>query len=214
MAKLNLKTGAKLDMTVRGSSEELNLKTSLVKDAGDTLQLSMPMVGGKPFTPETGMLIVLSWAGDGTEYSLECTAAGTVKQGIRTYMVVKHTGDLQTNERRAFARVPAELDVEITSFDTGVGGARVSRIYPGRTSDISGGGIAVYTDAPMAVGETIDVSINEKGKWFPLRGAVCWIRPAPKHAGYRTSAGLQFFFLNSGESLEVAKLVAALATKA
>lgn len=214
MAKLNLKVGAKLDMTVRGSSEELNLKTSLVKDAGDTLQLSMPMVGGKPFTPETGMLIVLSWTGDGTEYSLEGNAAGTVKQGIRTYLVVKHDGNVQSNERRAFARVAAELDVEITSFETGVGGTRVSRIFPGKTSDISGGGIAVYTDAPMAVGETIDVSLNEKGKWLPLRAAVCWTRPAPKHAGYRTSAGLQFFFLNSGESLEVAKLVASLATKA
>lgn len=213
MAKLNLKAGAKLDMTVRGNSEELNLKTSFVKDGGDSLQLSMPMVGGKPFTPEVGTQILLAWGGDGTEYTLDCTAAGTAKQGIRTYLVAKYDGEVQATERRAFTRMPAEIDVEITSFDTAPGGARASRIYPGRTSDISGGGVAVYTDAPMAVGETIDIAINEKGKKLPLRAAVCWTRPAPKHAGYRISAGLQFFFLNSGESLEVAKLVAAAATK-
>lgn len=209
-----MKAGTKLDMTVRGNSSTLTLKTSFVKETDDTIQLSMPMLEGKTYTPETGATITLTWGNDGTDFSLSTTAAGTEKAGIRTYLVVKHEGEIQRSERRAFARVPAEMEVEILSYDTAPGGDRGSRIYPGRTTDISGGGLAVYTDAPMAVGETIDVTLNQKGgKKLPLRAAVCWTRPAPKHAGYRISVGLQFFFMNSGESLEMAKIVAAAATK-
>lgn len=214
MAKLNLKAGAKLDMAVRNGDGELNLKTSFVKESGGKLQLSMPMVGGKAFVPVDGAPIELTWGTDGTVYALSASAAGTVKAGIRTYLVVKAEDEVQRTERRAFARVPAEIDVEITSYDTAPDGARVSRVYPGRTSDISGGGVAVFTNASMAVGETVDIVVNEKGgKPLPLRAAVCWSRPAPKRTSFRFSTGLQFFFLNSGEAASVARLVASLAAK-
>ncbi len=214
MAKLNLKAGAKLDMTVRRGTGELTLKTSFVKETSGVLHLSMPMTDGKSYTPETDAPMILAWSIDGTDFTLDAVSAGTVKAGIRTYLVAKPAGDVQRSERRAFTRVPAEIDVEITSFDTGAGGTRVKRLYPGRTSDISGGGLAVYTDAAVAVGETIDIALLPKGsKRQELRAAVCWTRPAPKHAGYRTSVGFQFFFLNNNESVEVAKLVAAAAAK-
>lgn len=214
MAKLNLKAGAKLDVTVRRGTGELSLKTSFVKEVPGALHLSMPMVDGKTYTPENDTPMVLSWGGDNADYTLDAVVAGTVKVGIRTYLVAKLDGEVHCTERRAFARVPAEIAVEIMSYDTGAGGARAGRVYPGRTSDISGGGVAVYTDAPMAVGETIDIALCPKGgKRQELRAAVCWTRPAPKQAGYRISTGLQFFFLNSGESLGVAKLVAAATTK-
>lgn len=213
MSKFGLKAGAKLDLTARIGDEEFELKSSFVKEGGGALQLSTPMAGGKSWTLDKGTPVVLSWTVDGTHFSLPGAASGTVKQGIRTYLLVTPQDEVQRSERRAFVRVPAEIDVEILSGETVAGGERVMRTYPGRTSDISNGGVAVYTDAPMVVGETVDVVMVQKGKKMPLRAAVCWLRPAPRTAGYRHSAGLQFFFLNSEEAMGVAKLTASLAAK-
>ncbi len=195
MGKLNLKAGAKLDLTARIGDDETELKTSYVKETGGKLQLSMPMSGGKSYPLDQGTPVELAWSADGADFTLDGTVSGSVKQGIRTYLLVTPSDEIQKNERRASIRVPAELDVEIISYDTAGDGTRTQRSYPGRTSDISNGGVAVYTSAPMAVGETIDLVIARKGtKKMPLRAAVCWVRPAPRGAGYRESAGLQFFF--------------------
>lgn len=213
MSKLGLKAGAKLDLTARIGDEEMDLKSSFFKESGGKLQLTTPMAGGKSWTLPEGTPVALSWTVDGTHFSLDGTASGSVKQGIRTYLLVTPKDEVQRSERRAFVRVPAEIDVEIINGDTTSDGSRVMRTYTGRTSDISNGGVAVYTDAPMVVGETVDVVILQKGKRMPLRAAVCWLRPAPRTAGFRSSVGLQFFFLNSEEAMGVAKLTASLAAK-
>lgn len=214
MGKLNLKAGAKLDLTARVGDEEFELKSSYVKDHAGKLQITAPMAAGKSWPLEDGTPVELGWTVDGTRYTLDGKVSGTVKQGIRTNLLIDPVEEVQAAERRAFVRVPAEIDVEIISGETDSSGQRVMRTYPGRTSDISNGGVAVYTDAPMVVGETVDVVLARKGtKKIPLRGAVCWTKPAPRNAGYRSSCGLQFFFLNSDEAMKVAKLTAALAAK-
>lgn len=214
MGKLNLKAGEKLDLTARMGEEEIELKSSFVKENGGALQLTMPMVGGKSFPLDKETAVVLCWTVDNIRNTLPGKVSGTVKQGIRTNLLVEPTGEIHSAERRAFVRVEAEIDVEILTGETGPKGKRVMQTHPGRTSDISNGGTAVYTDAAMAVGETVDIVLIEKNKRTPLRGAVCWTRPAPRTAGYRNAAGIQFFFLNSDEAMRVAKLTAALAAKA
>lgn len=214
MGKQAVKAGTKLDLTAQVDGEDVALKSSFVKESGGKWQLSMPMSAGKSFSLEKGTPLSISWSVDGTVYSVEARADGTVKQGVRSYLLAVPEEEVQREERRAHVRIPAEIDVEITSYETASDGSRRPRVYPGRTTDISNGGIAVFTNAPMAVGETIDVAIARKGtKKLPLRAGVCWIRPAPKVSGYRDFAGLQFFFLNSDEGLAVAKLTASLAGK-
>lgn len=214
MGKFNLKAGFKLDLTARLGDDEVSLKSSFFKESAGKLQLSMPLLGGKSVPLESGTAVALDWGADGVDFHLDGSVAGTVKQGVRTYLVVSPTGEVEHHERRAFVRVPAEIDVEIISYNTNANGERVKRVYPGRTTDISNGGVAVCTDAPMAVGETMDLVMARKGtKKVPLRAAICWTRPAPRGSGYREMAGFQFFFLNSGEAAAIAKMVASLASK-
>lgn len=214
MAKLNLKAGEKLDLAVRGSTEELRLKVSFVKETGDTVYLSPPILDGRAYLPELGSPVVLSWGGDGSEFSLGGVLAGTVKQGIRTYLEVRCEGAVQRRERRAFQRIPVEMEAELTCLGAADGSGRTLRLYPCRTSDLSGGGVALYTDAPIAVGETVDIVLCPKGgKRQFLRAVVCWVRPAPKREGFAFSSGLQFVFSNGEEGAEFAKLVASIASK-
>ena len=214
MGKLGLSAGTKLDMVARVGEEELELKTSVAKEAGGKLQVSNPMVNGRSVALEKGAPVLLTWMVQSTKFSLDGVVDGSVKQGIRTYLVITPIDEPHREERRTAERINAELDIEILTFDTDLEGKRYPNTYSGKTSDISNGGLAVYTSAPMAVGEVLDVTISRKGsKKLPLKGTVCWTRPAPKTAGYRDFAGFQFLFSNKEEAAAVARLTASLAAK-
>lgn len=212
MAKLNLKPGEKLDMAIRGSTEELCLKTSFAKETGDMVYLAPPIVDGKAYLPEPNSPVILSWGGGGSEFFLEGVFTGNLKQGIRTYLSIRCDGPVQRRDRRAFKRIPAELEGEIC---TAPESTRERRISPCRTSDISSGGVAVYTNAAMEVGETVEITLCHKAdRRLTMRAVVCWVRPAPKLEGFAFSSGLQLTAASADESVEFAKLVAAIAAKA
>lgn len=214
MGKANIKSGAKLDLTAPVNGEEMDFKSSFSKEAAGKWQISLPMANGKSHQLAPGTPVAISWLVDESRYSATGTVEGSVKQGVRTYLSVRVDEDIQKAERRAFIRISAELDVELISYNTDEAGVRTGQSYKGKTTDISNGGAAVLTSAPLATGEIINCTIARRGvKKLPLRAQVCWTRPAPRGMGYKDSVGLQFLFANNEEGIEVSKLTAALAAK-
>ncbi|MEG0765221.1 MAG: PilZ domain-containing protein [Pseudoflavonifractor sp.] len=213
MGKLDLKTGAKVDVAAIINGDEMQLKSSFVK-GGNQWQLTMPMAGGKSYTPETGTAIVIIWQDEGTEFRATGKVAGCLKQGVRTYLMVAVEEEIRQENRRSSERVRVDLPVELSLYSTDYDGTRSRRDYNAVTSDISIGGLSLFTAASLAVGEMVDLTIARPGtKKLPLRAEICWVRPAPKAAGYRNLAGLKFLFSGEADGAAVAKLTAALAAK-
>ena len=214
MAKLNIKVGAKLDVTARTGEGEEEYKSSYAGESGGKWRIAVPMANGKSQPLAKGTAVALSWETDGGTSTVNGTVEGSVKQGVRTYLAIRRDGDVQRQERRAHTRIPAEIPVELCGYTTDRSGARVEQCYKGVTTDISNGGVAVVTNAPTAVGEIISLTLARRGvKKLPLKGQVCWVRPAPKGTGYRDFIGLQFLFTNSEEGKELARLTESLAAK-
>ena len=214
MDKLNIKAGTKLDVVARVDGKEQEMKSSVVKSTGDRLQISMPMRNGKSCILEPGTPVAIIWSMDNGRYTFQGKVDGSVKQGVRTNLLVALSEDSHWVERRAHQRIPAELNVTVTLFNTDPAGERREEDYPGKTTDISNGGAAILTSAMMAVGEVVSLTIARRGtKKILLKAEVCWSRPAPKGVGYRYSSGLQFLFSNNESSADLAHLTASLAAK-
>lgn len=210
--KMNIKSGAKLDVIAAIEGSEVTLKTSCFKAAADRILFTTPLVGGKSFTPEKGATVVFTWDDASHHYEFSATVMGSEKIGIRSYITAKHGGLVSQIERRAHARVVVRLPAELYNFSTAPDGTRYRRAYPCLVSDISAGGAALYTDAPTAVGETLELSILLQGsKHLTLRGDVCWGRPAARGSGFTWYTGLQFVAGAKEESAALLKLLASYA---
>ena len=214
MDKVNIKAGSKLDVVAQINGRELEMKSSFVKSVGGNFQITMPMHNGKSYPLDSGTAVTIIWTMDNGRYTFQGRVDSSVKQGVRTNLLIALSEDANWVERRAHQRIPAELNATITLFNTDPAGNRREEDFPGKTTDISNGGVAVLTSATLAVGEVVSLSISRRGmKKLFLKAEVCWSRPAPKGMGYRYSSGLQFLFSNNEVSAELAHLTASLAAK-
>lgn len=214
MEKMNIKVGSKLDVVAELDGEEQEMKSSYVKSVGGKMQITMPMHNGKSILLGKGTVVAVSCDTDNGRYTCRGTVDSSVKQGVRTNLLIALEEEAQWVERRAFRRIPAELNIKIFNYNTDLDGNRRETVSPGRTTDISNGGVAVLTSASLAVGETVNLEIARRGtKKIALRSEVCWTKSAPQGSGYRYSAGLQFVFTNNESNADLVRLTTALAEK-
>lgn len=101
-------------------------------------------------------------------------------------MSVALAEDLAAAERR-YERISMRAKVDLQSNDT---------FYTGLSENISAGGLFITTDAPMALGDELDVElmIMDYGP-FRYRCRVMWVRPSANGSGLPGGMGCTFIDL-------------------
>lgn len=96
-------------------------------------------------------------------------------------------------ETRAHPRYALEIDAEITYG---------AEIVPARTRNVSRGGMSILTHTPIAVGQSVTVTIalvfeeQSMSEPLPLRGRVVWCTPVEEE---RNQVGITFIGLTGDQ---------------
>ena len=97
----------------------------------------------------------------------------------------------QVGGMRRHRRVALRADVSINHEGTA---------HPGRTEDISEGGVLLATDAPLALGDNVEVELNLPGcEPMTVKAEVRRLRPGNRHALLDPGVGLMFLELGEEE---------------
>jgi len=89
--------------------------------------------------------------------------------------------------------------------------ARTRPIFTGNSMiNISGGGIFINSDSPLALGTKMEVSVSGQFPAITLKGMVVWVQPANPASGQKSGMGIRFTNQKSEELGKLKKYVSEL----
>ena len=216
MAKINLKSGTKLDVTFTDDSGAvIEVKSTFEKNEDEvTILISRPLHQGKPVSVDENTRLILE-GGQQIVVSLEGYVEGEVRRGPRTYWRVRTVNNRSVVNQRADARIKAELALRVQKTYWNQEGIDSIETLDCLSLDISNGGIAFYLNAPVSAGEILELELPKQGRFSPvsLRGEACWMREADQASAYRYITGVRFLTDNARDRDRITRYVAALAKK-
>lgn len=78
-----------------------------------------------------------------------------------------------------------------------------------RVVNVSVGGIRIYTDKHVGIGETVEIELHLPTRKPILgRGRVAWERTLPELAPYRYDLGLEFIGMETADAEDLARFIA------
>lgn len=190
----NLETGMKLRIRPKGDTaaahELITHIESVMPD--DHILLTTPIHKGMvyPYAPDD--TLHLSFPAQNGVCHFKCAVAERFTQGNIDYIKARITSEVTHKQRREMFRVKTDIEGEI-SAERQSDGETVRIQSTCRASDISGGGMGLFTKAAFEVGEnvTVSVPIGENGKTQHLYSEVRWHRPIDGTV-YTSHIGVQF----------------------
>lgn len=94
------------------------------------------------------------------------------------------------HERRRFPRLHA------AAFFRPSGVRTMVQDWQNRVRDVSLGGLRIYSDDPVAVGDALDLDVYHAGETFTVTAKVMWVDKLPTDAPARFDIGLAFVKLS------------------
>ena len=199
---IKIKSGTKMQIAYDvppDKEPQFNMIGTFYKNLDDSAFLvSVPMRDGKPLPMDESQKLLIRYSTPGDPMIIAGYADDEVKEGIRRYWKIRRVSDQRQFFKRADERVKVSLRV-FYHRDTALPGedGKIEE-EDGMTLDISGGGMAMFLNDRMDVGELCCVTLPRVGsapEGASIRdvvAVVCWNRDAPRGSLYRRICGLQY----------------------
>ena len=160
--------------------------------------ISVPMRDGKPLPLNETQKLLIKYVSATEPMIMAGYADDEVKDGIRRYWRIRRVTDQRQFFKRADERIKVALRVKYSRMTALPGEESSMEEEDGLTLDISAGGMALFLNDRMDVGELCNVTLPRVGtapEGQPIKdlnAVVCWNREAPRGSLYRNICGLQF----------------------
>lgn len=210
---VKIKNGTKLQIAFDadvGTQPEFNMICTFAKALDESAFLvSIPMKEGKPIPLDETQKILFAYGQGEDKAIMAGYADDIVKEGIRNYWKIRRVTEQRQFLERVDERYQITLRMEYLQETWQPNDQGVIQKEEAMSVDISAGGMAVFLNRRLRVGEVCELTLPrlgtaEEGRKFEgLVGVVCWLREAPKGSMFRNVCGLQFRF---GNELEKARL--------
>lgn len=212
MEKLKIQQGSKLSIAL-GNDADFTLKSTFEKNINDTSFLvSVPMSDGKRADIDEFQKLLFKYEISDSAYVVEGFIDDYVKQGIRNYWKIRKVSENREFFQRSNERVKSRLNIKIGKRWWSPEGVDAVEELEALTLDISAGGLAMFMDATLSVGEVVEATLPKQGrkKEVYVKAETCWVRQTEKGNAYRQIIGLRFIFMDSKEREKIEKYVSGL----
>lgn len=172
----------------------------------NSIKITIPTQKGIPFPILPGTKIEVSFLTELGRFSFESTVKGRVKEKI-PLIEIDYPKYLIRHEFRNYFRVETRLKIKfsILSFFEENGAPEIGkRDYVGIIKDISGGGARITTDAPLEIGDILELDILEElGTKNEIVSRVVHIY----NKNDLTEAGIEFLLIKESDRDKIVKYV-------
>ena len=202
MPEVKLKSGARMQVAYDvppDQEPQFNMACTFFEALDDSAFLvSVPMKDGKPLVMDEKQKLLIRYSSGAEPMILAGYADDEVKRGIRRYWKIRRVTDQRQFFKRADERVKVALRVKYSRVVSLPGEEDFTGVDEGMTLDISAGGMALYLNDRMDVGELCSVTMPRVGTapegraLEDVMAVVCWNREAPRGSLYRNICGLQY----------------------
>lgn len=221
MAQLKIRTGTKLFLVYAGErqvkNEDFTIRSTFEKNLNESsFLISVPLKNGQRMEPDEEKKLLIKYAMGGEDIIIEGYVDGVVKQGVRQYWRIRKVTEGRKFFQRQDERVQLVLRVSYTRLSWITNTLEEQRTEEGATLDVSAGGLAMFLNDKLDVGEIIHINLptigrSKAGKGFMVRGETCWLRDAQKGSAFRHTMGAKFIFDTSDEKKKMSAYVGAAA---
>lgn len=201
---LTIKSGTRLQMALDkglGETPQFDMICTFAKAVDESAFLvSIPMKGGKPLPMDENQKILFAYGLGDEKAIMAGYADDVVKEGIRSYWKIRRV----TEQRQFLQRVDERYKITLRlTYKQETWMPNEDGNIPEEDAlslDISAGGMALFLNRRLEVGEVCEVTLPRLGtteegrKLEGVVGAVCWLREAPRGSMFRNICGLQFRF--------------------
>lgn len=224
MAQLKIRTGTKLFLVYAGErqvkNEDFTIRSTFEKNLNESsFLISVPLKNGQRMEPDEDKKLLIKYAMGGEDIIVEGYVDDVVKQGIRQYWKIRKVTEGRKFFQRMDERVQTVLRVNYTRLEWISNTLEEQRTEEGATLDISAGGLAMFLNDKLTVGEIIYINLPtvgraKAGKGFMVRGETCWLRDTQKGNAFRHTMGAKFIFDTSEEKKKMSAYMGAVAKAA
>ncbi|HHV79709.1 MAG TPA: hypothetical protein GXX40_08920 [Firmicutes bacterium] len=175
---------------------------TLVQDISDEgIALGLPMERGRYVRVPEESRVRVEVASGRTVYAFD-THVLRVSEGVVPLVWVAWPEQYQRMERRHFVR--AICSVDLTLIAPAKGGVASIDLYAGETVDLSAGGAMILTQAPLDVGDVVNVDLHlSKSRSLRVRGEVLRVEQLPRFRGQRRRVAMRFMDVKPSDEDEI-----------
>lgn len=214
MEKLKIRQGTKLNIALEDNNDEkFELKSTFEKNINDSsFLISVPMQQGKRLELDEFKKLYIKYEMGDTAFVVEGFIDDYVKEGIRNYWKIRKVSENREFFQRSDQRIKARLNIKVAKRWWSPEGVDALEDLDALTLDISSGGLAMFIDTTLSVGEIVETTLPKRGnrKEVPVRSETCWVRQTEKGNAYRYIVGLKFMFTNTKDREKVERYVGGL----
>ncbi len=224
MAQLKIRAGTKLFLVYAGErqvkNEDFTVRSTFEKNINESsFLISVPMKNGKRMEPNEEKKLLIKYTAGGEDIIVEGYVDDVVKQGIRQYWKIRKVTDGRKFFQRLDERIQVEMRLSYTRLSWITNTLDEQRTEEGLSLDISAGGLAMFLNDKLDVGEIIQIHMptvgrTKAGKGFTVRGETCWLRGTDKGNPFRHTMGAKFVFDATDEKKKMAAYMDAIAKTA
>lgn len=160
--------------------------------------ISVPMRDGKSLSINESQKLLIKYHSAAEPMIMAGYADDEIKDGIRRYWRIRRVTEQRQFFQRADERIKVALRVKYNRLTALPGEDWAFEPEDGMTLDLSAGGMALFLNDRMDVGELCSVMLPRVGTApegqaiKDVNAVVCWNREAPRGSLYRNICGLQF----------------------
>ncbi|MEX2355841.1 MAG: flagellar brake protein [Thermaerobacterales bacterium] len=168
---------------------------------GGTIEISWPMMGQAFIEIEKGQEVVLRYTDGSAAYRLEAQVVGKKERPVA--LIAVGAGErIQRIQRRDFVRLDMRVPVRVQQPVKGEEDEKeISQPWhPGRTLDVSGGGVRLMMSDILEMGDDIALQIQLGERWIEARGKIVRRGEALQRRGMLLAEyGVSFIFIEEEE---------------
>lgn len=200
-----LKVNQRVEMTVTGTQEKY---FSRVEDVvNDGIVVAAPVKQGQVVAVAAGTLFNITILGENDMYNFQTEVLSRSQTGTVPVLTLKKPDSMQKVQRRNFFRVSADLSVgfrvlpEVTAMS-------MDPFIPARAKDISGGGLLLSTEQPIAREMVVEllVTIPQEKEQVPAVAKIVFVKEGKGGDKHREAATV-FMVIDEPDREKIVKYV-------
>jgi len=180
---------------------------SLVQELdGESVSVTVPCRQGKYLLLHSGEMVSVEFAVSDAVYGFQTKVLGRKKSNQVPLVVLSRPAFFSRKQRRSFVRFPVTLPVRFHVCPQ-PGSQLIQENCEektGKTMDISGGGLQIYTSSAVQVGTEVLLRLkldDGQSQELTIRGRISWVAEGERHSPVRF--GLSFQGISEAEQEQI-----------
>lgn len=210
--KTGLKPGTKLSIIIpelQAKESDFSLSTKFEEDLEDNrFMMGAPFLNSALFPLQGGTMVHLSYFSGKLRFDFQGVVRDRLKRDGMYYIIVERTTSILRTQRRQDFRLDLSADAKLQWDERDETGAPHRQVIPGKTVDVSGGGVGMRVNRSLAGQPKVLLSIQ-----FPDKEAAeylsepRWVISRDTDSDYRYMCGLRFLHENSQDKEQLVRRI-------